>query len=378
MKYILTIITLILFQLAIAAQTAETLYEEGVKLKKEQKVTEALAKFKEAIKLKPDYPGALYESGWCYNDLKEYNNALANLDKAAVAWSTIPKVFFERGYANQMLYKHKEALNDYFRVRELKPDYTNINKKIGEVYYQDEDYSNALLYFEKHEQVTMSDNLGKDYLYWYRRGFSYNAQKQYDKALTSLDKSLAIKNDYLSTYLERGFAYTKLKRNDEAIASYEKAIDLKPNDHIAYNGIAEVYRDNIKDCSKATEWYNKTLRVKPNERKANFGIGYCLNATGNYAEAKTYLKAAIASEDDYTAAYIDLGYSEYMLNNYAEALVQLNKALELNENSINALYYKGLVYIAKKDKQTATAVYERLNNVSPSSAQKLKERIDKL
>lgn len=378
MKYILTLTVLLLFQLAITAQTAEALYEEGVKLKKEQKISEALAKFKEAIKLKPDYTGALYESGWCYNDLKDYNNALANLDKAAVSWSTTPKVFFERGYANQMLYKHKEALNDYFRARELKPDYSNINKKIGEVYYQDEDYSNALLYFEKHEQVTMSDNLGKDYLYWYRRGFSYNAQKQYEKALISLDKSLNIKNDYLSTYLERGFAYTKLKRNDEAIASYQKAIELKPTDHIAYNGIAEVYRDNIKDCSKATEWYNKTLRVKPNERKANFGIGYCLNAAGNYAEAKTYLKAAIASEDDYTAAYIDLGYSEYMLNNYAEALVQLNKALELNENSINALYYKGLVYIAKKDKQIAMAVYERLNNVSPSSAQKLKERIDKL
>jgi tetratricopeptide (TPR) repeat protein len=378
MKQLLTLTAILFLHIMAGAQTAETLYEEGVKLKKEQKIHEAIAKFKEAIKLKPDYTEALYESGWCYNDVKEYANAITNLSKAALVWTTTPRVFFERGYANQMLSKYKEALDDYFRARELKPDYTNVNKKIGEVYYLSEDYPNAILYFEKHESISSTDLLGKDYLYWYRRGFSYNAQKQYEKAVTSLDKSLAIKKDYLSTYLELGFAYNKLKRADEAIAQYQKAIDLNPNDHVAYNGIGEVYRDNIKDCNKAIEWYNKTLRVKTNERKANFGIGYCLNSSGKYAEAQPYLKAAIASEPTYTAAYIDLGYSEYMLNNYTEALVQLNKALDLNESSTNALYYKGLVYIAKKDKQTALTVYEKLYSVATATAEKLKERIDKM
>lgn len=378
MKQILTLISILLLHSITGAQTAESLYEEGVKLKKDKKVVEALDKFKEAIKLKPGYTEALYESGWCYNDMKEYNNALTNLNKAAITWTNIPKVFFERGYANQMLYKYKEALDDYFRARELKPDYTNINKKIGEVYYQSEDYPNAILYYEKHESVSTSEILGKDYLYWYRRGFSYNAQKQYEKAITALDKSQAIKKDYLSTYLELGFAYTKLKRSDEAIAQFQKAIDLNPNDHVAYNGIAEVYRDNIKDCDKAIEWYNKTLKIKTNERKANFGIGYCLNSKGQYTEARAYLKAAIAGEPTYTAAYIDLGYSEYMLNNYTEALVQLNKALDLNESSTNALYYKGLVYIAKQEKQNALAVYEKLYTITPATAAKLKERIDKL
>lgn len=378
MKHILTVACALLWYLIAGAQTAETLYEEGLKLKKDQKVTEALDKFKEAIKLKPGYTEALYESAWCYNDMKEYNSALTNLNKVAPAWSAYPKVFFERGYANQMLYNHKEALDDYFRARELKPDYTNINKKIGEVYYQADDYLNALLYFEKHESVSTAQILGKDYLYWYRRGFCYNAQKQYEKAITALDKSKAIKKDYLSTYLELGFANTKLKRSEEAIAQFRQAINVNPNDHVAYNGIAEVYRDNIKDCDKAIEWYNKTLQIKTNERKANFGIGYCLNSKGQYTEARAYLKAAIAGEPTYTAAYIDLGYSEYMLNNYTEALVQLNKALDLNESSTNALYYKGLVYIAKEEKQNALAVYEKLYTITPATAAKLKERIDKL
>ena len=378
MKQILTLISILLLHSIAGAQTAEALYEEGVKLKKDKKIVEALGKFKEAIKLKPDYTEALYESGWCYNDMKEYNNALTNLNKAAITWSTMPKVFFERGYANQMLYKYKDALDDYFRARELKPDYTNIHKKIGEVYYQSEDYPNAILYFEKHESVSTAEMLGKDYQYWYRRGFSYNAQKEYEKAIVSLEKSLAIKKDYLSTYLELGYACTKLKRSDEAIAWFQKAIDINAGDHVAYNGIAEVYRDNIKDCDKAIEWYNKTLKIKANERKANFGIGYCLNSKGNYTEARTYLKAAIAVEPTYTAAYVDLGYCEYMLNNYTEALVQLNKALDLNAGSINALYYKGLVYIAKQEKQNALSVYEKLYTLAPATATKLKERIDKL
>lgn len=377
-KSILSVIAILLLPVLAGAQTAESLYNEGVQLKKEQKIKEAIVKFKAALQLNPDYTHALYESAWCYNDIKEYDNALTNLNKAAITWTHTPKLFYERAYAYQMKEQYKEALDDYFKVRELNPDYTNINKKIGDIYYFEQKYSNAILYYEKQEQVSTATVLNADYLYWYRRGYTYNALKQYEKAIISLQKSVQLKNDYLSTYLELGFAYNKLKKTDEAITQFQQAVNLNPNDHVAYNGIAEVYRDNIKDCDKAIEWYNKTLKVKANERKANYGIGYCLNNKGNYTEAKFFLKAAIATEPTYTAAYSDLGYSEYMTGNNNEAIIQLNKALELNPQSANALYYKALVLIAQKDKQAATGVYEKLHTVHQAYAEKIKERLDKM
>ena len=68
----------------VKAQDSETLYNEGLQLKKEKKINEAFEKFKAAVSLKPDYTAALYECGWCQNDLKKYSSAVAYLRKARV------------------------------------------------------------------------------------------------------------------------------------------------------------------------------------------------------------------------------------------------------------------------------------------------------
>lgn len=86
-----------------------------------------------------------------------------------------------------------------------------------------------------------------------------------------------------------------------------------------------MYRENKKDYTEAMNWYNKTLEIKPKERKACYGIGYCLNSKGKYSDAISYLKVSIEQELNYTAAYVELGYSYYKLDNYSEALVNFKK-----------------------------------------------------
>jgi tetratricopeptide (TPR) repeat protein len=71
--------------------------------------------------------------------------------------------------------------------------------------------------------------------------------------------------------------------------------------------------------------YKKTLVINPKERKACFGMGYCLNRTEKYNEAIPYFKTAIEQESTYTAAYTELGYSYYMMSNNTDALINLNK-----------------------------------------------------
>ena len=61
--------------------------------------------------------------------------------------------------------------------------------------------------------------------------------------------------------------------------------------------------------NEAMTWYLKALEVKPKERKACFGLGYCLNSQQKYADAIPYLRTAIAEEATYTAAWVELGYS---------------------------------------------------------------------
>ena len=373
----ITIFTVLLFTVSILhAQTAETLYNEGVKLKDEKKSKEALEKFKKAVQLKPDYAAAMYEIGWCSNDVKDYTGAMTALRKARIFWSSIPKVHFELGYAFDKLNMTDSAVVSYNECLHLKPDYSLAHKQLGNIDYNKEQYASALKYYAGYIANAKSEIT--DYLFWYRKGFMENAEKMYTVAKESLQKSLMYKTDYINTYLELGFACNKLKQGDDAINWFNEAMKLDAKSHIPYNGIAEVYRDTKKDIDMAMTWYQKSLDVKTDERKACFGMGYCLNSKGKYEQAVSYLQKAVQQEPTYTAAYVELGYSYYMTSRNSDALAQLAKALELNPKNENARYYAGLVYINQKDKTKAQQMADELKTLSSKNAATLQGKIDKM
>lgn len=371
---------LILFFLTVfnaySQKTAEEYYKDGLKLKDEKKMSEAIAAFKKAVELKPNYGIAMYETGWCYNELKEYSIATSFLRKARSYIPDVPKVYYELGYAFEKSENYDSAIVTYNNCLKLKPDYSGAFKRLGYIYYEKDNYNEAIAQFLKYELNAKTPIT--DYLYWHRKGFSYNAIKEYENAKPNLKKSLEFKTDYINTYLELGFAETKLKNNDAAIEWFKKAMAIDPKSHISYNGIAEVYRDNLKDMNEAMNWYKKTLSVKANERKACFGLGYCLNSLSKYSEAIPYLKQAIASEDTYAAAYVELGYSLFKTGDNTGALANFDKAISLNSKNENARFYSGLVYISQKNKAKAQQMVDELKILNSKNATLLQERVNKM
>ncbi|MBK8953485.1 MAG: tetratricopeptide repeat protein [Chitinophagaceae bacterium] len=215
-------------------------------------------------------------------------------------------------------------------------------------------------------------------MYWYRKGFIFNAIKEYAKAKEPLTKSLSLKSDYLNTFLELGFASSRLKQDEDAINYYKKAMEIDPKSHVPYNGIAEVYRDNKKDCNEAIAWYRKALSVKPKERKADFGIGYCLNSAGKYTEAIPYLMEAVEQEPTYTAAFVELGYSYYKTGNDAEAEENFTEAISLNPKNENARYYACLMYLKQKNKVLAQKMVNELKSLSSKYTDELQKKVDNM
>jgi tetratricopeptide (TPR) repeat protein len=377
MKFHPAIVAVLLFPAVLHSQTtAKQWYDKGAKLKNENKSSEALAAFKEAVKLKSDYKEAIYEMGWCQNDTKDYVGAIASLTKARTLWPGIAKVHFELGYAFDKINSIDSAFNNYNQALQINNTYSLAYKQLGTIYYNRDDYETALNNFSKYE--TFAKNPITDYLYWYRKGFMQNAMKKFEEGKISLKKSLEFKTDYINTYLELGYSSKNLKQADEAIEWFSQALKLDAKNHIPYNGIAEVHRDVKKDMDLAMAWYQKTLAVKTDERKACFGMGYCLNNKGRYSEAVTYLQKAIQQEPTYTAAFVELGYSNYMLKNNSAALENFSKALSLNPKNENARYYSGLVYITQNDKTMAQKMVDELKALNSKNADALQEKVNKL
>lgn len=373
-QFLFPVIAVFICSLSASAQTAVSFYTEGVQLKNQKKTVEASVKFQKALELKADYTEARYEWAWCQNDLKDYEGAIVNLKKVRAVWYNIPKVYFELGFSFEKTGKQDSAIAAYNKCLELKPDYSLAHKQLGGISYNKDLYPMALEQYKKYEQYA-KDSI-RDYLFWYRKGFMLNATKDYPAAIAALETSLKYKTDYVNTYLELGYAHTRKKSAEEALHYFQEAQKMDPKSHIPLNGIAEVYRDVKKDINEAMNWYKKTLELNPKERKACFGMGYCLNSQKKYSEAIPYLKTAIEMEATYTAAFVELGYSYYKTALIAEAITNLNKALTLNNSNENARYYLTLIYIDQKNKTKAQQMVDELKKLSSKYVAELQKKVD--
>lgn len=373
-RHLFTFLFCMFFANFITAQTAAQHYTEGTKLEGEKKYADALASFKKAIALNPNYKEALYSAGWCSVELKKYSEAITYLQKAKALWPNEPKVYLEIGYANEGLGKIEEAKTNYNKCIALKTDYALAYKYMAYVYYDEENYEKALQYLISY--IKYDDDITSDEVY-YRKGFCENELGKYNDAVTSLNTANELYADDASTYNELGYAYTKLKNADDALKNYNKALTLKPTSVTANMGIADVHRSLKSKPADAVRYYLKVIELEPNNKKANYWAGWCYNDMEKYNSAVSYLSKAIEIDGKYVSAITELGYCDYALQNYDEAIIQFKKALAIEKTELS-LYYAGLCYVGKKQKTEATRYYDDLKTMKSDYADKLKKKIDGL
>jgi tetratricopeptide (TPR) repeat protein len=372
-RLVLSFLLLAITAKGIIAQDAISFYKEGLKLKTEKKYSEAKEKFQHAVQLNNKFSEALFELGWCENELKEYRDAINHLLNISEAWVDIGKAYFELGYAYENSENINAAIENYKRCIIFKSDYFAAYRQLGGIEFNQKNYCGAATYYQN--GIANSSDEIKDYQLWYRKGFSENKCGKYAQARASLLYAFTNKKDDIKTLLELGFANQKLNNYEEAIGTYKKAALLDSLHYEIYNIIGDIYRENISNMPEAIIWYKKVININPVDKKANFGLGYCCNNIGKYEEAIPYLVLAIQKDSKYVPALIELGYSYYKTNNFAEATEYLNRSITLNSSDVNARYYLALMYIKQKNKESAQQVIEELKKLSSKYAEDLEKKI---
>lgn len=362
-------------QTAGPSKTATDYYNEGIILKGKKEYADAIASFKKAVDSKPVYKEALFEAGWCSNEISKHDEAILFLLKAKQQWPNEPKVYFELAYAYQQSGKTVEAKTNYYRCLALKKDYSLAYKYLGNLFYNQSDYTKAL---ENYNTYTSYEPGIDSYDFFYKKGYSENELEKYSDAIESLSKSVELKSDNAASYDELGYAYYKIENADGAIKNYTKSIEIKPNSYVPYLGLGDVNRDLKKNIEEALKNYLLALEYNKESKKAQYSIGYCYNDKGNYNDAIPYLKKAISIDKNYVSAITELGYSYYALAEYSNALALFDNAIALNKKDGLSIYYSGLCYVGMKNKTEALKMYNELKIIGSSYADKLKTKIDSL
>jgi len=141
------------------------------------------------------------------------------------------------------------------------------------------------------------------------RGIERMEVQDYAGALAHFDEALAQGGDTAELHYYRGLALNRLYRHEEAEQSYGKAVELEPENARYLNeyGMTMVFfTGKLQDAYEAIE---KAAELEP------------LN--GEYIG--------------------DRGFALYLLNRYDEALVELERAIELAPDYDNAYYFAAIV-----------------------------------
>jgi len=115
------------------------------------------------------------------------------------------------------------------------------------------------------------------------RGDIYMARKMYREAIDTFREGA--ENPLLLNKI--GIAYHQMMQLDNARRSYERALKLKPDYVEVMNNLGTVYYAR-KSFRRAISWYNKALKVAPQESKS---ASIYMNLGTAYFARKQYAKA---------------------------------------------------------------------------------------
>jgi len=174
---------------------------------------------------------------------------------------------------------------------------------------------------------------------YFQKGQSLFSNLNYNDAIHEYDSAIEKKPNYPDAFLARGASKANLGHYNDAIIDYLKAEKLGLNTSILYSNLGfSTYQ--IKQIDSANNYLQKALSIDSTNAYAYRFMGDIqYDKNNNKAAADEYTRAI--SHNGNASNYFARGLAFYYLENYRQAIQDMNKAIELNPNVAQYYYDRG-------------------------------------
>jgi tetratricopeptide (TPR) repeat protein len=289
----------------------------------------------------------LFKQGLIYAAAKEYDKAVASYKKAIVVipdyLSYIATITFYcrvlQKLATTLLFeldRKEDAIKYYKELLKLQPKNHEALVNQGLALFNLDRYEEAKNSYEKALEIETCNHQ-----VWNRYGNVLYELHKYEKAVDSYNKALYLKSDFYEALYNLGRALYKLGKNEEAIDSYKKALKIQPD---YQNASKELYRV-LWDTGK----YNEATKISKLYPKGQFDVdnklfkAYSLMNNGDYISAITPLFDLVENDLDNYKAFNLLGAALAKIGRQEEAIKYLDKSVQIKPDFYEAWINKGCV-----------------------------------
>lgn len=210
-------------------------------------------------------------------------------------------------------------------------------------------FPESLADFDK--TIELKSDLWQAYFF---RGRTLSRMRKFKEALTDFDRSIPRAENENRAYelVERGIVLARMHQFDRAKKDLDLAASLRPdtsNSLMSYSLLAfELY-----DTQQLLKYSRKAARLFPNEVVHRNNLGYAYILTNDFALAKREIDAAVNIEPDFTIAINNRALLAIKEKRYDDALIDVNRVIELDSELPEGYLNRGYINFAKKQYQAA-------------------------
>lgn len=314
----------------------------------------ALADYKEAVALNPDYAPAYNNRGIIFLYTSKNNQALADFDKAIALNPDKASAYNNRGLVKTSQGKDHfaGALADYNQAISLNPNNAEFYNNRGNVYLSQGRLERALADYDR--AVSLAPKDAKAYN---NRGAVFMFNGQNDRALEDLEKSLSLNPEYVLAINNRGKIFMEKGLYEQSVKEFDRALALYPQYTMAYRnrGPALFILGQFAQSEKDLETLNRMLP------KFSYGILWRYLATERQGKnGGEVLRAQSKALDlqDWPGPVISFFLGAITADELMKKTQAAEKIVE-RRNRAQAFFYLGEFYLLRGDKNKAEKMFRQ-------------------
>ncbi len=335
----------------------------GTVLSQEGKVTDAIGRYQQALRLKPDYDEAHYNLGNALARTGKIEEAIAHFEQALRIKPDYAEAHNNLGIALAQAGRIEEAIAHYQQALRIKPDYAEAHNNLGIALAQAGRIEEAIAHYQqalriKPDYAEAHNNLG----------IALAQAGRIDEAIAHYQQALRIKPDYAEAHNNLGIALAQSGRIDEAIAHYQQALRIKPDYAEEHNNLGMALAQSGR-IEEAIAHYQQALRIKSDYADAHNNLGVALAQTGRIKEAIAHYQQALRIKPNYVDAHNNLGTALAQTGRIDEAIACFQQALRINPNLATVHYNLGNALAQMGRVSEAIVQYQQALRIKPDFTQ---------
>jgi len=289
----------------------------------------------DAIKENPDNPELYYQRGLYLLELKRGQDAFKDAEYGLALDANNCHLWYLKAKAVLTIPNISKSLEAAQKAEELKCNSAELMSFFGEVYY---------------------------------------IKKEYDLALTYVNRAITIDKFDAHSYFYKGLIYKERRDTAKAMSSFQTVIELKPEYIDAYNEMAMINYER-GNYGLGLQYLESGLRFEPKDAFLNYNIGMYYYYKGEPDSAKTwYTKSVFFDEKMYQAQYM-LGKIAFDKRDYETALPYFKTAALIRPDDALIHYYKAMASEYQGLADEAIAAYSitasSMNRYQESAAKRI-------